>query len=59
MTQMKKEIIMARLEGGKKYTGARLVERLGLITFQDMVTNGRLEWKSDDSFGNKLYVKKQ
>lgn len=51
------ETVVARLETGKGYTAARLIERLTLRIFQDLVANGRLVWFKDDTFGNKLYRK--
>lgn len=43
------------IESGKLYTGKSLIEKIGLRKFQDLVSNGRLEWVQDDTFGNKLY----
>ncbi len=49
---------MNKLKHGIKYTGKAIIKLIGLRIFQDLTTNGRIEWVSDDSFGNKLYIYK-
>jgi phage gp46-like protein len=46
---------IAKLEAGKLYTGKAIIEKVGLRMFQDLNASGRIEWKADNTEGNKLY----
>ena len=48
---------LARLEPGKKYSSSRLVEIFGIIGFEYLIDNNKLQWIGDDTFGDKLYIK--